>query len=151
MPLKNNFTDYSLKVQWLFVEISTNNNLKSGTGLKKLMKKSVKYHWKIILPIIHLKFNDYLLKYSHWHLSDIWFSLQGISYISLKFQHSFQTVWGPLPQPRPSQLCWFFRQYFGVKIMYRCDHTVRCDELKLTLGNLFLCYLIGIFSRKSWK
>jgi hypothetical protein len=24
--------------------------------------------------------------------------------------------------------------------------TVRCDELKLTLGNLFLCYLIGIFS-----
>ncbi len=26
------------------------------------------------------------------------------------------------------------------------DYTVRCDELKLTLGNLFLCYLIGIFS-----
>ncbi len=25
-------------------------------------------------------------------------------------------------------------------------YTVRCDELKLTLGNLFLCYLIGIFS-----
>ncbi len=24
--------------------------------------------------------------------------------------------------------------------------TVRCDELKLTLGNLFLCYLIGIYS-----
>jgi hypothetical protein len=30
-------------------------------------------------------------------------------------------------------------------------YTVRCDELKLTLGNLFLCYLIGIFSRRSWK
>ena len=44
--------------------------------------------------IIHLKFNDYLLKYSHWHLSDIWLSLLYISYISLKFQHSFQTVWG---------------------------------------------------------
>ncbi len=28
-------------------------------------------------------------------------------------------------------------------------YTVRCDELKLTLGNLFLCYLIGIFSRRS--
>jgi hypothetical protein len=24
--------------------------------------------------------------------------------------------------------------------------TVRCDELKLTLGNLFLCYLTGTFS-----
>ena len=58
------------------------------------MKKSMKYHWKILLPIIHFKFNNYLLKYSHWHLSDIWLSLQGISYISLKFQHSFQTVWG---------------------------------------------------------
>ena len=39
ISLKNNFTDQSLKVQWLFVEISTNNNLKFGTGLKKLMKK----------------------------------------------------------------------------------------------------------------
>ncbi len=31
------------------------------------------------------------------------------------------------------------------------SYTVRCDELKLTLGNLFLCYLIGIFSWRSWK
>ncbi len=53
----------------------------------------MKYHWKIILQIIHLNFNDYLFKYFHWHLSDIWLSLQGISYISLKFQHSFQTVY----------------------------------------------------------
>jgi hypothetical protein len=30
-------------------------------------------------------------------------------------------------------------------------YTVRCDELKLTLGNLFLCYLIGIISWSSWK
>ncbi len=37
--------------------------------------------------------------------------------------HRGYEKWGPLPQPRPSQLCWFFRQYFGVKIMYRCDHT----------------------------
>ncbi len=38
---------------------------------------------------------------------------------------------------------------------YNCQHlahlisryyTVRCDELKLTLGDLFFCYLIGIFS-----
>ncbi len=43
--------------------------------------------------IIHLNFNDYLLKYSHWHLSDIWLSLLYINYISLKFQCSFQTVW----------------------------------------------------------
>ncbi len=27
----------------------------------------------------------------------------------------------PCPPPRPSQLRWSFRQYFGVKIMYRCD------------------------------
>ncbi len=52
----------------------------------------MKYHWKIIFPIIHLKFNDYLLKYFHWHLSDIGLSLLYISYISLKFQRSFQTV-----------------------------------------------------------
>jgi hypothetical protein len=51
------------------------------------------YHWKIISLIIHLKFNKYLLKYYYWHLSDIWLSLQGISYISLKCQRSFQTVY----------------------------------------------------------
>ncbi len=28
-------------------------------------------------------------------------------------------------------------------------YTVRCNELKLTLGNLFLYYLIGIYSRRS--
>ncbi len=27
------------------------------------------------------------------------------------------------PPHRPSQPCWSFRQYFGVKIMYRCQHT----------------------------
>jgi hypothetical protein len=32
------------------------------------------------------------LKYSHWHLSDIWLSLLYINHISLKFQCSFQTV-----------------------------------------------------------
>jgi hypothetical protein len=26
-------------------------------------------------------------------------------------------------EARPSQLCCSFQQYFGVKIMYRCDHT----------------------------
>ncbi len=30
-------------------------------------------------------------------------------------------MWGPLPPPRPSQLRLAFLQYFGVKIMYRCD------------------------------
>jgi hypothetical protein len=59
----------------------------------------MKYHWKIILPIIHLKFNDYLLKYFHWHLSDIGLSLLYISYISLKFQRSFQTVYQGAPPP----------------------------------------------------
>ena len=83
---------YPLKFNLWFVEISTNINLKSRTGLQKLMKKSMKYHWKILLLIIHLKFNDYLLKYFHWHLSDIGLSLLYISYISLKFQRSFQTV-----------------------------------------------------------
>ncbi len=29
----------------------------------------------------------------------------------------------PCPPSRPSQLCWFFRQYFRVKSIYRCDHT----------------------------
>jgi hypothetical protein len=52
----------------------------------------MKYHWKIISLIIHLKINDYLLKYFHWHLSDIELSLQSVSSISLKFQRSFQTV-----------------------------------------------------------
>ncbi len=28
-----------------------------------------------------------------------------------------------VPWPRPSQLPWSFPQYFGVKIMCRCDHT----------------------------
>jgi hypothetical protein len=28
-----------------------------------------------------------------------------------------------VPWPRPSQLHWSFPQYFGVKIMCRCDHT----------------------------
>jgi hypothetical protein len=32
------------------------------------------------------------------------------------------------------------------KTEYILNYTVRCDELKLTLGNLFLCYMIGIFS-----
>ncbi len=36
-------------------------------------------------------------------------------------------------------------------IMSCLIYTVRCDELKLTWENLFLCYLIGIFSRRSWK
>ncbi len=31
------------------------------------MKKSIKYHLKIISRIVNLNFNDYLLKYSHWH------------------------------------------------------------------------------------
>ncbi len=52
----------------------------------------MKYHWKIISLIIHLKINEYLLKYFHWHLSDIELSLQSVSSISLKFQCSFQTV-----------------------------------------------------------
>ena len=83
---------YPLKLNLSFVEISTNNHWKFKIGLKKRMKKSMAYHWKIISLIIHLKFNKYLLKYYYWHLSDIWLSLQGINYISLKFQRSFQTV-----------------------------------------------------------
>ncbi len=73
-----NFNKYSLKV-WNWV--------------KKRVKKSVKYHLKIISMIIHLNFYDYLLKNSHWHFSDIWLSLLYINYISLKFQCSFQTVY----------------------------------------------------------
>jgi hypothetical protein len=52
----------------------------------------MKYHKKIISLIIDLKINEYLLKYFYWHLSDIELSLLYISYISLKFQRSFQTV-----------------------------------------------------------
>jgi hypothetical protein len=39
------------------------------------------------------------------------------------------------PHPPPAPSC--------IPCVY---YTVRCDELKLTLGNLFLCNLIGIFS-----
>jgi hypothetical protein len=38
------------------------------------------------------------------------------------------------------------REGGGGKVREKAQYTVRCDELKLTLGNLFLCYLIGIFS-----
>ena len=34
-----------------------------------------------------------------------------------------QRQWDPCPPSRASQLWWFFRQYFGVKSIYRCDHT----------------------------
>ena len=34
-----------------------------------------------------------------------------------------QRLWGPLPPSHPSQLRWSFRQCFGVKSIYRCDHT----------------------------
>ncbi len=68
-------------------------------GWKKRMKKSTKYHWKTISLIIHLKINEYLLKYFQWHLSDIELSLQSVSSISLKFQRSFQTVRSLLPHP----------------------------------------------------
>ncbi len=71
-------------------------------GWKKRMKKSAEYHWKIISLIIHLKINEYLLKYFHWHLNDIWFSLQSVSYISLKCKHSFQTVHLPLKRMKCS-------------------------------------------------
>ncbi len=80
---------YPRKFNLLFVEISINIHWKFWIGSKI---KDEKVNEISLKPIIHLKFNDYLLKYSHWHLSDIWLSLQGISYISLKFQHSFQTV-----------------------------------------------------------
>ncbi len=58
----------------------------------------MKYHWKIISLIIHLKINEYLLKYFHWHLSDIELSLQSVSSILLKFQRrarTFKCLWGP--------------------------------------------------------
>jgi hypothetical protein len=37
--------------------------IKSLRGTR--VKKSIKYNLKIISMIIHLNFNDYLLKYSH--------------------------------------------------------------------------------------
>jgi hypothetical protein len=47
------------------------------------------------------------------------------------WRHRCLSVWGLLPPMTPC--------------------TVRCEELKLTSGDLFLCYLIGIFSWRSWK
>ncbi len=41
---------------------------------------------------------------------------------------------------------WIDNILVSALVLQCTSYTVRCDELKLTSGNLFLCYLIGIFS-----
>jgi hypothetical protein len=59
-------------------------------------------------------------------------------------------MWGHLPPPRPSQLRWSFQQYFGVKIMYRCDHTPEFFRffLFVVFGSflfVILCFFLSPF------
>ncbi len=68
--------------------------------------------------------------------------------------HRGSEIWGPLPPPRPSQLRWSFRQYFGVKIMYRA--TFYSNLLMLFfLSLLIVLFLIAvrgkIFLFISWQ
>ncbi len=55
----------------------------------------------------------------------------------------------PCPPPRPSQLRWSFQQYFGIKIMYRCDFLFKSSypSLLISVGsNVYTGVIILFFS-----
>ncbi len=118
----------------------------------------MKYHLKIFSMIIHLNFNDYLLKYFNWHLSDIWLSLLYINYISLKFQCSFQTVYTEdvLVKPylyRLSSLKWQDKKWIFIAD-YRCTNNILLDSLYrciLQYGFLFPANFIFMITFRSFS
>ncbi len=57
-----------------------------------------------------------------------------------------------VPWPRPSQLRWSFPQYFGVKIMCRCDHTpyfFGFSFFNIGFGSFLFVILFFLFSSYS--
>ncbi len=65
---------------------------------------------------------------------------QGLFFFPLN--HRGYEIGGPCLPPHPSQLRWSFRQYFGVKIVYRyrCDFSLISSYPSLLISSSFLIY-----------
>ncbi len=62
-------------------------------------------------------------------------------------QRLWNTVWGPLPPPRPSQLRWSFRQYIFLGSNYVFNTLTACCITDMHINDIHISVILSGFSR----